>query len=127
MNFEDIPKCSSCGTCCRGEHHWGLILLHGDYERWVREKRKDILCYIEQSLYGQYRAIIWKDLQTGEKLDHCPFLINTNNAEYKCAIQDSKPKICASFWCAWAYREGEKGEPFKTLNGWTEKARKRGY
>ena len=29
--------------------------------------------------------------------------------------------------CEWAYGIGEKGIPFKTLSGWTEKARQLGY
>jgi len=127
MDIDEIPRCSSCGTCCRGEHHWGLILLPGDYERWVQEKREDILCYVEQSAYGHHRAIIWKDIQTGKYIDHCPFLLGVDADRYECVIQDTKPKICSMFWCAWAYSEGDRGVPFKTLNGWTERARELGY
>jgi len=124
MDIEEIPRCSSCGTCCRGEHHFGLILLPGDYERWIQERREDILCYVEQSVYGLHRVIIWKDIETGEYLDECPFLLKVNQGEYKCAIQGTEPKICKMFWCAWAYGEGDKGKAFKTFNGWTERARK---
>jgi len=124
---EDIQKCSSCGACCRGERHYGLILLPGDYERWIQEKREDILCYIENSVYGLHRAIIWKNANTGKYLDYCPFLQEVDNGKYKCTIQDTKPTICKLFWCAWAYGEGEKGVAFKTFNGWTEKARNLSY
>jgi len=127
MAIEEIPRCSSCGMCCRGEHRWGLILLPGDYDRWVQEKREDILSYVEQSFYGYNHAIIWKDTRTGEYIDHCPFLFRVGVDRYECIIQNTKPKICSMFWCAWAYREGGKGIPFKTLNGWTERAKKWGY
>jgi len=70
MDTEEIPRCSSCGMCCRGEQRYGLFILPGDYERWVQERRKDILCYVEQSVYSLNRAIIWKDVETGEYLDN---------------------------------------------------------
>ena len=85
--------------CCRGEHHRGLILLPDDYERWVQEGREDILCYVEQSVYGLHRTIIWKDVQTGEYLDRCPFLLRIDTSRYKCTIQDAKPKICKMYRC----------------------------
>jgi len=113
--------------CCRGEQRYGLILLPGDYERWVQEERKDILCYVEQSDYGLHRAIIWKDIQTGEYLDCCPFLLKVDGKGYECAIQDTKPEICSMFWCAWTYGEGDKGAAFRTFNGWADRARKLGY
>ncbi len=123
---EDIPRCSSCGMCCRGERHYGLILLPGDYERWVQKRREDILCYIESSINGIYLALIWKSLETGEHLDYCPFLEKAGQDKYICTIQDTKPKICKEFWCAWAYSIGEKGVAYKTFNGWTAGAKQRG-
>lgn len=120
-------QCSSCGICCKGEHHFGLILLPGEYEKWVQEKREDILQYIEQSVYGMHHAIIWKNLETGEKLDQCPFLQEIASSHYRCTIQDTKPKLCSMFWCAWVCGEGEKGLAFRSINGWAERARKLGY
>ncbi len=122
--YRDAPHAASAaeGNSVTGYSYCQVTTKDG-----YQERRKDILCYVEQSVYGLNRAIIWKDLETGEYLDHCPFLLRIDAKRYECAIQDTKPKICRMFWCAWAYREGNKGVPFKTLNGWAEKARKLGY
>ena len=125
MDIEEIPRCSSCGMCCRGERY-GLILLPGDYDRWKQEGRDDILCYVESSINGIYHALIWKSLETGEHLDYCPFLEKAGQDKYVCTIQDTKPRICKEFWCAWAYGAGRRGVAFRTFNGWTERARQLG-
>ena len=127
MIHDYIPWCSCCGECCSGEHQWGVILLPGDYERWCEEGRDDILKYIETSARGFRRAIIWKNPDTDEYFDRCPFLSTDDDGKRVCRIQDTKPAICGMFWCAQAYGAGDRGVPFKTVNGWSQAARESGY
>ncbi len=119
------PKCSMCGKCCK-EHGFGLTMTPGDYRRWKRQGRWDILQYAWVATRIGY-GDIWIDPKTGEDLSYCPFLKKVNPSRYICAIQDTKPKGCKEFFCEWAYGIGEKGIPFKRQSGWTEKARQLGY
>jgi len=118
------PRCSMCGRCCKAPVI--LITKPGDYRRWIRQGRSDILRYASvrtRQGYGDLRI----DAEAGEGLSYCPFIKTVSHYKYICTIQDTKPKVCKEFWCEWAYRIGKKGIPFRTERGWTDKARQLGY
>jgi Fe-S-cluster containining protein len=118
------PRCSMCGRCCKAPVI--LVTKPGDYRRWIRQGRSDILRYASvhtRQGYGDLRV----DAEAGEGLSYCPFIKRVSHYKYICTIQDTKPKVCKEFWCEWAYRIGKKGIPFRTERGWTDKARQLGY
>jgi hypothetical protein len=101
-----------------------------DYRRWKTQKRYEILRYIPRpERYAQLGDtwIDWIDPTTGEVLQCCPFLVETDQGRYSCLIHDTKPRVCLEFWCEWSYRVGSRGVPFKRAGGWTRKARELGY
>ena len=97
-----------------------------DYRRWKRQERWDILRYVRLGL-PQAHGDLWIDSETGEELHCCPFLKELEPMKYICEIYDTKPKVCREFWCEGSYGVGEKGVPFKTGRGWSEKASELGY
>ena len=119
------PKCSTCGQCCR-EHGFSLFMAPGDYRRWRRQERWDILQYVYLASPRGY-GDLWLDPKTGGELGYCPFLKRVSPDRYICTIQDTKPKECKEFFCEGAYAIGQRGVPFKTESGWSEKARQSGY
>ncbi|MBI2850958.1 MAG: YkgJ family cysteine cluster protein [Chloroflexi bacterium] len=120
------PACSMCGTCCR-KLGAELTMTQGDYRRWKRQGREDILRYAYIIPKGGGRGILWFDLKLKLELDRCPFLTETPNGRHTCAIQETKPRVCKRFWCEWTYGAGDRGIPFKVDQGWTLKARQSGY
>jgi Fe-S-cluster containining protein len=115
-----------CGKCCKELGH-GLTIVSEDYRRWKRQRRTDILSYVWIPEGSNGYGDIWIDPRTAEDLDHCPFLTKIGRGKYVCGIHDTKPKVCKEFWCEWAYGAGKKGIPFKSMNGWGEKAKQLGY
>ena len=67
------------------------------------------------------------DVNGRDDSTHCPFIKKVDDNKYICTIHDTKPKVCREFRCEWAYGVGEKGIPFKTERGWTDKAVQLGY
>ena len=72
-------------------------------------------------------APIWIDIKGRKGPTYCPFSKKLNDNKYICTIQDTKPKVCKEFWCEWAYGVGDKGIPFRTERGWTDRAKQLGY
>lgn len=99
----------------------------GDYRRWKREGREDILRYAMMSPRGYGWGILWFDPVRRLEVDYCPFLVNAEDGSKKCSIQDTKPRICREFYCEMAYDEGKEAVPFKVLSGWSNKAIRLGY
>lgn len=120
------PTCSMCGKCC-AEHGHGLTIISEDYKRWKHQRRTDILRYAWIPKGSNGFGDIWIDPKTGEDLDYCPFLVKVGRGKYVCSIHDTKPEGCREFWCEWTYGVGKKGVPFKTMGGWSEKAKQLGY
>jgi Fe-S-cluster containining protein len=120
------PRCFRCGKCCR-EHGFGLTVTPGDTRRWKKQGRADILRYawIPRGVGGY--GDIWIDPETGEDLDYCPFLQKVSLGKYICSIYETRPKICREFWCEYAYGVGRRGQTFRGMAGWTERARQLGY
>ena len=113
-----------CGECCRAPVI--LITKPVDYRRWKRQGRSDILqCASVPPLQGY--GDLWIDIKDSEGSSYCPFIKKFSHNKYNCTIQDTKPKVCKEFWCEWAYGIGNKGIPFKTERGWTDKAKQLGY
>ena len=117
-------NCSMCGKCCLKLGHV-LYMTVGDSRRWIHQGRDDILRYADLTL--EHFGELWYDPETEEELDQCPFILKINSRKYVCAIQETKPKACKDFWCEWVYGAGERGIPFRTIRGWSQKARQLGY
>lgn len=115
-----------CGKCCL-ELGPELYITAGDYRRWKHQGRDDILSYADITPDFSDFGELWYDPETEEELDRCPFLLKIDFSKFICAIQETKPKACKDFWCEWAYGAGERGIPFRTMRGWSQKARQLGY
>ena len=113
-----------CGECCKAPVV--LITKPADYKRWISQGRTDILeCASVPPLWGY--GDLWIDIKGGEGSEYCPFIEKVGPDKYICTIHDTKPKVCKEFRCEWAYGVGEKGVPFKTERGWTDRAKQMGY
>jgi len=113
-----------CGECCRAPVV--LITKPEDYRRWTRQGRWDILRYASEPVLQGY-GDLWIDIKGSENSSYCPFIKKVRHDKYICTIHDTKPKVCKEFRCEWAYGVGNKGIPFKTERGWTDKAKQLGY
>lgn len=118
------PRCSRCGKCCTAPVV--LITKPSDYLRWERQGRDDILKYATVPPLKGY-GDLWIDIKGTENSGYCPFIRQTDEGKFICAIHDTKPEVCREFYCEWAYGAGKKGVPFRTERGWTDKAKKLGY
>ncbi len=116
-------KCQQCGKCCeRGRPP--LSATQEDLKRWKKERRKDILKYVDfisvtvcpkcrkGVLTGKGTCItcglkakeeiiamdLWFDFATGNELERCPFLQKVRNQnKYQCRIHETKPRNCKEF------------------------------
>jgi Fe-S-cluster containining protein len=113
-----------CGKCCIAPVV--LITKPEDYRRWVRQGRSDILQYTSVPPLQGY-GDLWIGIKGSKGSDYCPFIKKIGHDKYTCTIHETKPKVCKEFHCEWAYGIGNKGIPFKTERGWTDKAKKLGY
>jgi len=116
-------RCQQCGKCCE----WGgpsLSATKEDLKRWKKERRKDILKYIDFisvkvcpkckkgvltekgtciacGLEAKEEIVVmdlWFDPATGEELERCPFLRKVRNQnKYRCMIHETKPHRCKEF------------------------------
>ena len=105
-------KCKHCGKCCQDIYTHEARFL--DIERWLKEKREDILSqllWIKADDGIAIQAFMWKDHETkGELRGTCPFLKKKLD-KYFCTIQDTKPHVCSNkiFTRTEAKRFGCKG------------------
>ncbi len=118
--------CATCGKCCI-YLGYEITMTPGDYRRWKRQGRDDILQYAFIPPGKGGFGYLWFDPAHKLELDGCPFLRETEPGKYICAIQETKPKVCQKFWCAWTYGEGERALPFRVSAGWTNRAQQLGY
>ncbi len=118
--------CAACGKCCISLG-FEITMTPGDYRRWKHQGRDDILRYAFIPPGKGGFGYLWFDPIRKLEMDRCPFLMETEPGKYICGIQETKPKVCREFWCAWTYGEGEKALPFKVSAGWTSRAEKSGY
>ncbi|MBI3930885.1 MAG: YkgJ family cysteine cluster protein [Chloroflexi bacterium] len=118
------PKCSTCGKCCRAPVI--LITKPSDLRRWAQQGRSDILRYASVPVLRGY-GDLWISIDGSEGSGYCPFIRRVSQDKFTCTIQDTKPKVCKEFWCEWTYGVGQKGIPFKTDRGWTDRAKQLGY
>lgn len=88
----DHFNCTKCGHCCLNlGDAYCTSCDSGDYDRWVNEKRQDILEYIEC-------GDLWFSPITGDEVERCPWLRKVRNKEqYNCQINNTKPKHCREF------------------------------
>jgi Fe-S-cluster containining protein len=116
-------ECQQCGKCCESLGST-LSATKEDFKRWKKEKREDILKYIEPisvrlcpkckkgvltekglcvtcGIKAKEEILVmdlWIDHVTGEELDKCPFLVKVRNQnKYRCRIQETKPQNCKEF------------------------------
>ena len=124
--YKKKPRCFRCGKCCV-EQGFDLTATSADTRRWERQGRADILRYVWVPKGAGGYGDIWIDPETGEDLDYCPFLQKVSLGKYICGIYETRPKICREFWCEYAYGVGKKGQTFRGMAGWTDRARQLGY
>ena len=103
-----------------------MITKSGDYRRWMSQGRSDILQYASVPPLRGY-GDLWTDINGSKGPHYCPFAKKISRHKYICSIHNTKPKVCKEFRCKWAYGMGNKGIPFKTECGWTDKAKRLGY
>ena len=96
MSFEGF-SCKQCGSCCTNiPGAFSHTLDKKDVERWAYHERDDILEWVVSMNYGNDYVVYecWFDPETGEEVDHCPWLSKSNNGKYVCTINDVKPNYC---------------------------------
>ncbi len=90
----DAFSCEMCGQCCKLTK-WAVNLttrlVWEDVERWICEKRDDILCYV-LGFEGLGADLV--NMQSQMFLSKCPFLVRVENGKYVCAIHETKPFVC---------------------------------
>ena len=101
--ISEVFKCRQCGRCC--------LTLAGaaetscrdeDWNRWLKEKRFDILSRIETiKIKGHvFARDMWfklrRDGRRGEMVDRCPWLRKSGD-RYFCRIHNTKPGHCREF------------------------------
>ena len=125
-----MSNCKRCGFCCK--YYEGLLWAEReDIERWKKEKRYDILKYIESvEVNGEilYFDELWTNPKTGDETFKCPFLRKVRNRPiYKCRIHETKPNECRDFLCFTRFDSNKpdekktKEEFFKKRKEWIEK------
>ena len=95
-------KCKKCGKCCE-VYRGTLEANNNDIKRWRKEGRDDIL---ERVLFMSGEDE-WGDLwacDDGSDFGRCPFL----NKDNTCAIQDTKPEVCANYTCEHEHNMDER-------------------
>ncbi len=99
----DAPDCARCGVCC--EKMGGAVIVgRADVERWLRERRADILKYVDHALdatggLARFDPQLWMDPAEGPgfHLDRCPHLACTWDEGFRCRIHDTRPFPCRDF------------------------------
>jgi len=86
-------ECRRCGKCC----FVNMISYarEGDFERWRREKREDILKVME-NWHLLWAGDRMASSETGVFSQTCPFLID-EGGKFSCAIYETRPQVCREF------------------------------
>jgi len=127
LNKDLVSNCKRCGFCCK--YYEGLLWAEReDIERWKKEKRYDILKYIEGAEINgkiEYFDELWFNPKTGDETYRCPFLRKVRNKPiYKCKIHETKPNECREFYCGQRFdsKDNEYGKDFfDERKKWIEK------
>jgi Fe-S-cluster containining protein len=88
------PRCSMCGKCCIAPVI--LIIKPGDYRRWVRQGRSDILQYTSLPPLQGY-GDLWIDIKGSEGSVYCPFIKKISHEKYICTIHKPNQKYVKNF------------------------------
>ena len=103
INVREIFKCRQCGSCCLNiDGAAEADCRDEDWNRWVKEKRHDILSRIETiKIQGHvFARDMWfkltKDGRRGEMVSRCPW-IRKQGEKYICRIHNTKPGHCRNF------------------------------
>lgn len=97
------PDCAKCGICC--EKMGGAVLAcRADIERWLRERRTDILKFVDHEVDSagalvRFDENLWMDPEDGPGffLDRCPHLACTWDEGFRCRIHGTRPHPCRDF------------------------------
>lgn len=101
MNSSETPPfvCRRCGHCCRNlvDAYNGEVSA-ADLARWRGAGRDDILARTETLVLGPGNELhlAWRDPQSGEEAESCPWLIDGPNGT-SCAIETMKPDHCRAY------------------------------
>lgn len=89
--------CTRCGKCCTNKNYMGtLSATEEDVQRWTKEKRWDILQYVDVMTPG-FGGDLWIP-ESGEELLRCPFVRKDRNLPtYKCTIYETRPQVCRDY------------------------------
>jgi Fe-S-cluster containining protein len=105
-----VKPCTQCGRCCTDERFMGTLSVRSqDVRRWRRQKRHDILRFVEvlgtfAEHMGMGYADVWIDPVTGNERKRCPFVRKARNQDrYICTIYETRPAVCREF----PYRVGQ--------------------
>jgi len=96
-------ECHLCGLCC--DQADGCLTCTGDdIRRWIVEKRADILRFVQYRTdpaggLEWFNPEIW--LEPGNPaaipVIRCPFLTCRWVEGFRCAIYETRPRVCAEF------------------------------
>lgn len=82
-----MKECNQCGKCCIKYSNGGLSVTESEIKSWDLY-RPDIYNYVSD-------GNIWMHPDTGEQLEHCPWLRQvTNQNKYTCEIYYDRPDDC---------------------------------
>ncbi|MCF8143139.1 MAG: YkgJ family cysteine cluster protein [Deltaproteobacteria bacterium] len=94
-------QCVQCGHCCRDlSDAFCTSVDTEDINRWKREKRWDILRWVDIFNFDGVEAFgdLWIRPNTGEEVDRCPWLRKLPLKDaYKCRIHETKPAHCRNY------------------------------
>jgi Fe-S-cluster containining protein len=93
-------ECKQCGRCCRVLGlEYEICLGEADVRRWERQGRRDLLAWVDQSIFSDSQYDFPLDPRTDDLvLGTCPFLRKVpRQGIYVCLIHDTKPADCVAF------------------------------
>lgn len=107
-------SCDRCGSCCVQIREI-VDITEEDVQRWITQRRFDILQYCDgwdkgcvkekpekvlSHLMSGINMEMWFDSYTKDELDLCPFLKKDyGKPQFKCMIHDTKPEVCMDYLC----------------------------
>ncbi len=79
-------ECQKCGLCCKT---WQVDVVLEDRERWIKEKREDIL---DELIFIENKGLFIRNT-TIKPVQPCVFLKGENH----CSIYETRPLTCRLF------------------------------